>query len=205
MSSASSTSRPPAPREGGIQPWQFFLLLSMAGATWAVIVARDTHPVSLLLLSAGVLAAGIVGAAMYSALAGFFGVRSSAPAPMATSLRADLEREKALVLRSIKELEFDRSMKKISDADYTEIGSRLRAKAMDLIARIDTAAAADVARPGAATSAPAPGRSVQTAAPSASKDEGAQPAAGGSGCPSCGADNDTDARFCKACGHRLAN
>ena len=33
-----------------------------------------------------------------------------------------LEREKALVLRSIKELEFDHAMGKVSDADFAEIG-----------------------------------------------------------------------------------
>jgi hypothetical protein len=42
--------------------------------------------------------------------------------------RAALEREKFLVLRSIKEVEFDRAMGKISDADFHEVAGRLRAR-----------------------------------------------------------------------------
>ena len=37
--------------------------------------------------------------------------------------RAALEREKALVLRSIKELEFDRAMGKVSEKDFAEMSA----------------------------------------------------------------------------------
>ncbi len=37
-----------------------------------------------------------------------------------------MEREKALVLRSIKELEFDRAMGKVSPRDFDEMSTRLR-------------------------------------------------------------------------------
>ena len=40
-----------------------------------------------------------------------------------------LERDKALVLRSIKELEFDRAMGKVGDADFAEVSAGLRARA----------------------------------------------------------------------------
>ena len=43
--------------------------------------------------------------------------------------RAALEREKTLVLRSIKELEFDRAMGKVSEKDFAEMSARLRARA----------------------------------------------------------------------------
>ena len=43
--------------------------------------------------------------------------------------RAALEREKTLSLRSIKELEFDRAMGKVSEKDFAEMGARLRARA----------------------------------------------------------------------------
>ena len=46
-------------------------------------------------------------------------------------MRAALEREKALVLRSIKELEFDRAMGKVSPKDFDEMAGRLRARAID--------------------------------------------------------------------------
>ena len=40
--------------------------------------------------------------------------------------RQALEREKALVLRSIKELEFDHAMRKTATADFEEMRDRLR-------------------------------------------------------------------------------
>ena len=51
--------------------------------------------------------------------------------------RAALEREKFLVLRSIKEVEFDRAMGKISDADFHEVAGRLRARAAGLLRQLD--------------------------------------------------------------------
>ena len=51
--------------------------------------------------------------------------------------RAALEREKLLVLRSIKEVEFDRAMGKISDADFHEVAARLRARAAGLLRQLD--------------------------------------------------------------------
>ena len=43
--------------------------------------------------------------------------------------RAALERDKALVLRAIKELEFDRGMGKVSEKDFAEMSARLRLRA----------------------------------------------------------------------------
>ena len=51
--------------------------------------------------------------------------------------RAALEREKTLVLRSIKELEFDRAMGKVSAKDFDEMAGRLRARAMTLMKQLD--------------------------------------------------------------------
>lgn len=173
MSSASSTD-PTADREAGIQPWHFFLLLGMVGATWAVIEARHTHPAALLLISAAVISAGFVALAAHLALSGFFGTAQVAH-PLAASDRQVIEEEKALVLRSLKELEFDYGMRKLNDADYKELSGRLRAKAVALIEQLDRAAAAEATT--ARVSAP--------------------------GCPSCQTANDADARFCKSCGHKL--
>src|SRR5205814_5405208 len=54
--------------------------------------------------------------------------------------RAALEREKMLALRSIKELEFDRAMGKLSDADWQEMSGRLRARAAGLMKQLDAGA-----------------------------------------------------------------
>ena len=67
--------------------------------------------------------------------------------------RAALEREKMLTLRSIKELEFDRAMGKLSDEDFQEMSGRLRARAARLMRQLDAGAGyrdADRARSGEA-------------------------------------------------------
>jgi hypothetical protein len=177
MNSASSTSRPGAGRDAGLQSWHFFLLLAMGGATWAVIEARHTHPAALILISAAILAAGAVAITTHSALAGFFGMKAQAPV-LSGGLRQALEQEKALVLRSIKELEFDRAMRKVGDADFAEMDAALRLRALDLMEQLDrTGVAAEVDVP-VASDTPV--------------------------CPTCRAMNDPDAKFCKHCGARLS-
>ena len=49
----------------------------------------------------------------------------------------ELEREKQLVLKAIKEIELDYQMRKIADADYREMIERYRTRAMRLISEID--------------------------------------------------------------------
>lgn len=199
MNSGSSTE-PHRAGDPGLQAWHFYLLLSMAAAIWAVAVARDTHPAALLLISGAVVASGLAAAALYYALTGFLGVRVAALPPPAR-LRDALVREKALVLRSIKELEFDHAMRKVSDQDFAEVGSRLRARAMALIDDLDRLEQAPDER-AAATGL------VQPVAPAPVVDGGvfaglAESAAASQNCAACGTANDADARFCKACGAKL--
>ena len=179
--SSETLTESPVRDAGGISPWQFFLLLSMLGATVAVVLTRHTHPVALLLLSGAVISAGLVAVALHRALAGFLGRSSRLPAAPSGRTRAILEADKALVLRSIKELEFDRAMGKVSDADFAEISGRLRARAMALMEDLDRQAASPTAPRVRPTSAARAGH-----------------------CVTCGTINDTDARFCKQCGGRLA-
>src|SRR5206468_10103485 len=60
--------------------------------------------------------------------------RTSMSAP---ATRAAIEGDKMLALRSIKELEFDRAMGKLSDADWQEMSGRLRARAGRLMRQLD--------------------------------------------------------------------
>jgi hypothetical protein len=180
----SPAAAKPADAQSGFRPWHFFILFSMAGATVAVMLSVHTHPVALLLLSAAVVCAGIVGLALHRAIEGFF-QRGAEQLPLAAGTYEDLLREKALVLRGIKELEFDKAMGKVSEADFAEISSRLRARAMSLMADLDRAPVAPAAkRP------PAPGPAPVAAVSTRS-------------CAACGTVNDTDARFCKNCGSAL--
>jgi hypothetical protein len=57
--------------------------------------------------------------------------------PLGERTRATLEREKALVLRTIKELEFDRAMGKVSAQDFDEMVARLRARAITMMKQLD--------------------------------------------------------------------
>ena len=178
MSSVSSTNSSGDSRDSGYQPWQVFLLISMGGATWAVIVSRHAHPAALLLMSAAVVSAGFAGLALYYALSGFFS-RNAVAGPTSARTREFLEKEKALLLRSIKELEFDRAMGKIGESDFNELSSRMRAKAMEMMAELE--------------------RPVSSDAP---KSRAKSPAAGV--CSNCSTRNDADARFCKECGSSLS-
>ncbi len=197
---SGSLTEPRRSADGGLQPWHFYLLLSMAAAIWAVIVSRETHPAALLLISGAIVAAGLTASALHYALAGFLGTRS---APIGAALdprsREAVAREKALVLRSLKELEFDHAMRKVSDADFREMGSRLRARAMELMRDLDHAdASAPAPRVAPPADAPDSGAGAGPVFAQLPPDTAPQP------CAACGTENDADARFCKSCGTRLA-
>jgi hypothetical protein len=107
--------------------------------------------------------------------------------------RAALEREKSLVLRSIKELEFDRSMGKVSEKDFTEMSARLRARAGRLLRQLDAGAGyrEQIEREIERRIGKVNGESKTQDPPDAV-------------CSQCHTKNDRDARFCKSCGKALA-
>jgi hypothetical protein len=178
----------------GFHASHFFVLLSLLAATAGVIVARPAGPENLILISLTIGAAGFAGYGFYRMLAPLVAPRREADrdAPISARLRADLEREKALTLRSIKELEFDRAMGKLSTRDFEEMSGRLRARATGIMRQLDegsTAYRAVIEKELAARL----GKGVVAAAP--------EPAAANT-C-TCGTGNDPDARFCKSCGLKL--
>lgn len=203
MSSGTSTDTPrPTDEAAGFEIWHFYLLVSMVAATASVMLARDTHPVALLLLSAAVIAAGFVGITLHKALAGLTGDTSIPKAPLSEDTRAVLEREKALTLRSIKELEFDRAMGKVSEQDYDEVLGRLRARAMSLIEELDRAPQEPQAR-GPAEVKTRKKSAKQGKAPNETAETPPKAAPEAPACPACQTVNDPDARFCKQCGAKL--
>ncbi len=137
--------------------------------------------------------------------------------------RAALEREKMLALRSIKELEFDRAMGKLSDADWQEMSTRLRARAGRLMRQLDAGSGyreqieKDLAkRLGQGDARVKPPRHDGDTDESDGHDRSAKALAEGSDagvrsakalaervCASCATVNDPDARFCKGCGGKL--
>ncbi len=149
----------------------------MAAATVAVMLTGQTHPVALLTLSAGVLAIGLAGYFLHTALASLIAPKGL-EAALSSDRRELLQWDKQRVLHSIKELEFDHRMGKINAKDFQTLAAPLRVHAASLIEdldRLDAEAAAAAA----------------TAVTKASD------------CPKCGTSNDADARFCKSCGEKL--
>lgn len=176
-----------------LQPWQFFLLGGMLAATATVIVATGQSPANIIILSLTVVSVSFVGLGTYRILSPLVSADADAPIMIAGRTRVALEREKALVLRSIKELEFDFAMRKMSQADFDEMAGRLRQRALGLMQQLDAGGgyrdqiAEEVAkRLGAEPAAPE-----------------ARPVTGGPYCTQCGTANDPDAKFCKSCGAKL--
>jgi hypothetical protein len=192
MSSATST-------DPGLRPWQLFLLAGMLAATAVVLVSTGRTMSSIVVLSLTVVASSLVAVAAYQALGPLFladGAVEEAPAE--GHARQALEREKALVLRSIKEIEFDHAMRKTATADFEEMRDRLRRRAVGLIQQLDAsgyraAVERDLAHRGAAP--------AESGAASASS---RATALASTTCASCATANDADARFCKQCGAALA-
>ncbi len=194
---AGARDRPSGQRDA-FRPWHFFVLASLIAATVAVLMARQARPEHLVVISLTIGAAGFAAAALYRTLAPLVSRDpGTAGAPLAESVRAVLEREKLLVLRSIKELEFDRAMGKVSPKDFDEMAGRLRARAMSLMRQLDSGAGyrelierelrARLRAPLSRTA----NRAEAVPEPRATR------------LCACGTSNESDAAFCKRCGTKL--
>ena len=194
MSSETSIkdAAPLAPGDSATLPsWQLFALAGLVGATLLVFVSRGQSPAAIILLSLVVFAAAAVGAAALRTLRPFIGGQESlAVSIVGGRARGAVEREKTLVLRSIKELEFDHAMGKVSDQDFAEMGLRLRSRAAGLLRQLDAGATystqieQELARRLAASGVDVTPRENRF-------------------CTQCGATASATARFCGQCGHRL--
>ena len=233
MSSETSTSSAvKASSEGSdaLQPWQLFTLAGLIGATIVVFMSRGQTPAGIILLSLIIFAAAYVGLAALRTFLPFAGVIVDSTAELLGGrTRAALEREKTLVLRSIKELEFDRGMGKVSEKDFTEMSARLRARAARLMRQLDAGSVyreqieREVARrlresgsgsqttspesrvPTPESRIPSPeSRIPRSESPIPSPESPIpSPESRPTACPSCQMPNDPDARFCKNCGARM--
>jgi hypothetical protein len=182
MSSETSTDT--------FQPWQLFTLAGLIGATVVVFVSQGQTPPGVILLSLTIFAAALVGFAAWRTFAPLArSEEGSGPQILGGRTRAALEREKTLVLRAIKDLEFDHAMRKTSDKDFAEMTARLRVRAAGLLRQLDAGAGyreqidkeieKRVGRPAV--------RAVTTNI-----------------CVACSTTNEADARFCKHCGASLS-
>ena len=87
------------------RPWHLFVLAGLVAATVAILVARPSDPVGAVLLTLAIGAASLVGLAAYRTISPLTQKEFQETTVMVGSRsRAAVEREKTLVLRSIKEL-----------------------------------------------------------------------------------------------------
>jgi hypothetical protein len=178
----------------GFRPWHFFVLASLGASTAAVMLSRQSAPEHLILISLTIGAAGFAAAAVYRTIVPLTmhdaARLSERPSERA---RAAVEREKTLVLRSIKELEFDRAMGKVSAKDFDEMAGRLRARAMTLMKLLDAGGSGyrEAIERELNERLQKTGKTGNTSHPVIRT------------CISCETVNDPDARFCKGCGTSL--
>lgn len=185
-----------------IRPWQFFVLAALMTATVGVFLSRGTSPANIIFISVTIGAAALAGMAVYRMLLPLVAPEGhDVPEMVGGRTRVALEREKMLVLRSIKELEFDRAMDKISEPDYQDMVARLRARAVRLIRQLDAGDAGyrELIERELASRL---GRSAAQKRDLPVEDK-PEPATIAGACTGCDTVNEPDARFCKHCGMKL--
>src|SRR5262245_32489438 len=160
----------------------------MLAATATVIVATGQSPANIIILSLTVVSVSFVGLGAYRTLLPLVSEQPAIPMTIGGRTRVALEREKTLVLRSIKELEFDFAMDKIAKTDFDEMSGRLRARALGLMRQLDEGGGyrEQISREVSERLAQDTGATSASGALSAN----------GTRCQ-CGTVNDLDAKFCK--------
>jgi hypothetical protein len=194
-------------RRRRIPIWVLGAAGALAAATYAVLIEKMRFGPPLVMLGLGGMTLALTGAALWRVIDPLAREAWAAPAERGLRRPRELEREKQLVLKAIKEIELDYQMRKIAERDYREMIERYRARAMRVLGEID---AGDDYRvlierelamriklaPEKPTAAPAPEPSPPPAEPDPPIERPA--------CASCGTFNDTDAQFCKKCGAKLS-
>jgi hypothetical protein len=200
MSSATSTepiapgsAKASAERNEALKPWQFFVLAALGCATAVTFITRGQGVTTVVLLGILMATVALVGIAALGVIRPLVSAEEDRTPMVGQRTRAALEREKTLTLRAIKELEFDHAMGKLSDRDWQDMSTRLRARAAGLIGQLDAGAGyrEQIERDLAARLASMPQARPGTPLENAHK------------CASCATVNDADAKFCKSCGARL--
>ncbi|MFL5308637.1 MAG: hypothetical protein ACJ8F1_25715 [Polyangia bacterium] len=202
--STDSAAEPAAPASSRkrVPMWAVALLGAVVAAAYAGLVEKLRFGPPFVMFALGGMTLALSAVALYRMIDPLAHERGAALAPRTGRHLKELEREKQLVLKAIKEIELDYQMRKIADRDYREMVERYRTRAMRLMSEIEAGddyraliereLALRLKVQGSAD--PAPPAPVATAA----KDEPARRV-----CGACRTGNDPDAQFCKSCGQRL--
>jgi hypothetical protein len=195
-------------RRRRIPIWVLGLGGAAAAAGYALVVEKMHFGPPLVMFTLGGMTLAFTGAALMRVIDPLAGNSPAAAAVRGGRRPRELEREKQLVLKAIKEIELDYQMRKIAERDYREMVERYRTRALRLMSEIEAGddfrmliereltmrLKLDAAKPTAAQ------------APTAAEPEPAAPptaAVTTSTCATCATVNDDDARFCKTCGAKL--
>jgi hypothetical protein len=189
--------------------WLVALVCAGAAVAYGVFFQKMRMGPPLVMLGLGGMTLALCGRALWRVIDPLTRSDEMATAlpPRAPQRLRELDREKQLVLKAIKEIELDYQMRKIAEVDYRDMIERYRGRAMRLIAELE---AGDNYRQlierelkdrvRAINSGVVPEPAPAKVAPVPSADS--SPASGAS-CPTCATVNDNDAQFCKSCGVRL--
>jgi hypothetical protein len=198
------------PHDSTLQPWQFFVLAALGCATAVTFIVRGEGVTVVVLLSVLMGTAALVGMAALRTVHPLVSKDDDRTVMIGQRTRVALEREKALTLRSIKELDFDHAMGKLSDDDWREMSGRLRARAAGLMRQLDAGVGyreqveRDLAKRLGGTKIEPPVSQSSVPEPSPQGAQTTTQAEASRRCAQCATVNDADARFCKGCGSAIA-
>jgi hypothetical protein len=182
-----------APRRRARVPmWLVALVCAGAAVGYGVLFQKMRMGPPLVMLGLGGMTLALCGRALWRVIDPLTRADELATAlpPRAPQRLRELDREKQLVLKAIKEIELDYQMRKIAEVDYRDMIERYRGRAMRLIAELE---AGDNYRQLIE-------RELKDRVRAMSSGMVPEPA----NCPTCATVNDNDAQFCKSCGGRLA-
>jgi hypothetical protein len=113
--------------------------------------------------------------------------------------------QRAVALRALKEIEFDRATGKLGDADYDALKRRYTAEALEALRAGEPAPLSAVPVMGPASSRSCPTHGLRTEPNAVHCSEcGRRLEAGPGFCSRCGAVMESEALFCSSCGRRVA-
>jgi hypothetical protein len=228
----AKTKPAPAPENGAavisatarrrrIPGWLLAAVCAALGIAYGVVFEHMRMSPPLVMLGLGGMTLALAGMALWRMIDPL--MRSETPAamlaPRAPQRLRELEREKQVVLKAIKEIELDYQMRKIAEADYRDMIGRYRARAMRLISELEAGdnyrqlierelkdrlhALVEAGAEAPKAAAPSTGAAEKTAAAAPATAKATKTT--GPACAACGTTNDSDAHFCKTCGVRLVS